>query len=291
MASEDFRKLLERMRARGRGGDVTLGEQRALMEQLAALFPPPETVVFESAAAGSVPVEWAIPPAPEAGVLLYFHGGGYGMGSVATHRGLVGRLAAGARMRALSVEYRLAPEHPYPAALEDALAAYSWLRTRHAPQSIFLAGDSAGGGLVLALLLALRSSNEPMPAGAVCMSPWTDMACTGASMETRAEADPAVMAASLADFARAYLNGAMPTTPLASPLYGDLTGLPPLLILVGDAEILLDDSTRLAERARAAGVDVTLEIWPEMIHIWPYFAPRLQEGREAIARMAAFVRA
>jgi monoterpene epsilon-lactone hydrolase len=193
-------------------------------------------------------------------------------------------------MRALLIEYRLAPEHPFPAAVEDSVAAYRWLlKEGFDPARIAVAGDSAGGGLTVATMVKLRDENEPLPAAAVCLSPWVDMEGIGESMKTRAEVDPIVERGPLLEMAEAYLGGADPRTPLAAPLYADLKGLPPMLIQVGTAEVLLDDSTRLAEEAKKAGVDVTLEPWEDMIHIWQFFASMVPEGRDAVDRIASFI--
>ena len=189
------------------------------------------------------------------------------------------------------IEYRLAPEHPFPAAVEDAVAAYRWLVGEGLdPAQIVIAGDSAGGGLTVATLVALRDEGDLLPAAAVCFSPWVDLEGIGQSMSAKAEADPLVQRDGIIEMARAYLGGADTRVPLAAPLYADLTGLPPVLIQVGTSETLLDDSTRLAERSRKAGVDVTFEPWEDMIHVWQYFASILPEGQEAINRIGSFVK-
>ncbi len=260
---------------------------------MSALAVIPEDVVVTPVIADDVPAEWvAVPGADQNRVLLYFHGGGYVIGSPATHRGLVASLSRAAHCRVLSLDYRLAPENPYPAAVEDACAAYRWLLSEgFAPQKIALAGDSAGGGLTLAALLTLRDAGEPMPGAAVPISPWTDMQATGDSMRTNVKSDPMVEPGGLMGMAKMYLGNADPTQPTAAPLHGNFAGLPPLLIQVGALETLLDDATRVADKARAAGVDVTLEVWPEMVHVWHLFAPMLPEGREAILRIGEFVTA
>jgi acetyl esterase/lipase len=191
----------------------------------------------------------------------------------------------------LSVDYRLAPEHQFPAAVHDGVAAYRWLRGQGVPAtSIVIAGDSAGGGLALATLLSLKQAGDELPAGGVCMSPVTDLAKEGESMRTKVDVDPMVQPKSSAAYAQKYIGGGDTKTPLASPLYAELKGLPPLHILVGTWEVLLDDSTRFARKAQAAGVAVDLEVWEEMIHIWPFFAAVLPEGRQAIDRMASFIK-
>lgn len=267
-------------------------EQRKAMERASALALLPRGTRTEAVTAGGVPAEWVTTPnaAPDR-VLLYLHGGSYNAGSPSTHRALVARLARAIGARGLTLDYRLAPEYLFPAAVEDATEAYRWLLASGIlPEHIVVAGDSAGGGLALALALALRDAGDPMPAGVACISPWTDLAGTGESVVTRANADPMLSASGIVPEARRYLGKADPRTPLASPLYADLRGLPPLLLQVGDAEILLDDSTRLAERARAAGVEVRLVVWPEMWHVWHAFAPIVPEAQRAIDELAAFAR-
>jgi epsilon-lactone hydrolase len=255
-------------------------------------LPPPDNVQTEAVDAGGVRAEWVTaPPADPQRVMLYRHGGGYVVGSIATHRGLAGRLSQAARARVLLIDYRLAPEHPFPAALEDATAAYRWLLAGgFTPARLTIAGDSAGGGLTVATLVALRDAGQPLPAAGVCLSPWTDLEGLGDSATTKAGVDPIVQKDMLLRMASCYLGETPPRTPLAAPLYADLQGLPPLLVQVGTSEILLDDALRLAERATAAGVAVTLEPWEGMIHVWQLCAPMLPEGQEAIERIGAFVR-
>ncbi len=294
MASQEFHRLVERIRARRPAGPQAIEQLRADMETVGRNFRPPDDVTFTRLLANGVPAEWADPPDAAPGrAVLYLHGGGYGIGSTASHRHLVGKLAKAAGLRILSLDYRLAPEHPFPAAVQDAVAAATWLmQDAVQPDRLVVAGDSAGGGLAIATCLSLRDTGQPVPAALVCMSPLTDLAKTGASMRTHAELDPMVTPQSSAAYASRYLGPhGDPKAPLASPLYADLAGLPPMLILVGTSEVLLDDSTRIAERARAAGVEVDLQIWDEMIHIWPYFADLIPEGRQAIAIMAKFIQA
>ena len=268
-------------------------EMRANFAEAVAAFRAAPDVTSTPVDAGGVPAEWIVPPgAAEGRVLLYLHGGGYVVCSVNTHRDLMARLARAAGGRALGIDYRLAPEHPFPAAVEDATAAYRWLVSRGtAPARIAIAGDSAGGGLTLATLVALRDAGDPLPAAAACLSPWVDLEGIGASMTTKAAVDPFVRKEMIQFMAQQYLGDRDPRTPLAAPLYADLHGLPPLLIQVGTAEILLDDATRIAERARAAGVEVSLDVWDDMIHVWQLFAPILPEGQQAIEHIGAFIRA
>lgn len=242
--------------------------------------------------AGGVPAAWIDAEAPEdAGVILYFHGGGFRMGSIASHRDLMARLAAASGCRVLGLDYRLAPEHAFPAPLEDALTAFRWLLSQgHGAQRIVVAGDSAGGGLALSTMLALRTAGEPLPAAGLLLSPWTDLAATGASYETRSAADPIHQRPMILALARGYLGAADTRDPRASPLYGELHGLPPLLIQVGDRETVLDDATMFAGRAGAAGVTVELQVFDGMIHVFQQFAADLPEAREAIDDLGAFAR-
>jgi acetyl esterase/lipase len=270
---------------------IDVGEMRLRMEEMTALAPVPAGTELRPQDAGGVPGEWVwAPSAHPRRVILYLHGGGYVIGSARTHRGLVARLSAASGARALSVDYRLAPEHPFPAAVEDATAAYRWLLARGlSPTEIVIAGDSAGGGLTVAALVALRDSGDPLPAAGVCISPWVDLEGVGESMTAKAHVDPMVRREGLLQMAAMYLAGASPRSPLAAPLHADLAGLPPLLVHVGTAETLLDDSNRLAARARAAGVEVEIERWEDMIHVWHAFAPLLPEAEQAIRRIGEYV--
>jgi acetyl esterase/lipase len=273
--------------------DMDVHQRRQRMDELTSGNPLPDGARATSIDAGGVAAEWVeAPESSAAATMVYLHGGGYTVGSVGTHRATVARLAAATGTRGLSLDYRLGPEHPFPAAVDDAVAAYRWLLGRGVdPRTVVVAGDSAGGGLTVATLVALRDAGVPLPAGGVCISPWADLECTGASMTTKAELDPMCNREGLLGMAAAYLAGQDPRAPLASPIYADLTGLPPLLIHVGTAETLLDDATRLARRAHAAGVAVDLEVWDDMIHVWHAFAPMLPEAEQAIARVGTWVRA
>ena len=247
---------------------------------------------YERVFAGGVDGEWIIPAdAPEDKAILYFHGGGFRIGSVASHRDLIARIALASGCRVLAINYRLAPEHRFPAALDDALVAYGWMLDRGLkPDSVVFAGDSAGGNLVLAAMLALRERGLPLPIAAALMSPWTDLAATGTSYVTRAEVDPIHQRPMILALAKNYLGGqGDPCDPLVSPLYADLRDLPPLLIQVGDRETVLDDSVMFADLARAAGVDVHLEVWDGMIHVFQMFGAELSEAHRAIASIAGFL--
>jgi monoterpene epsilon-lactone hydrolase len=272
----------------------TIAEQRAMYDRAERVFTLPADTPVEAVTAGGRPAEWIVAAGARTdAAVLYLHGGGYVIGSPRSHRHLAAAVARAAGAACLLPDYRLAPEHPFPAAVDDAVGAYRWLvETRGvAPRRIIVAGDSAGGGLTVATLLALPEAGLPLPAGGVCLSPWTDMTLSGKSYETRAAADPMVTRAAIADMARDYLGGADPRTPLASPLLADLRGLPPLLVQDGSDEVLLDDATGLADRARAAGVDVTLEVWEPMIHVWHWFLPWLDEARAAVDKIGAWAQA
>jgi acetyl esterase/lipase len=224
-------------------------------------------------------------------VVLHFHGGGYTAGSAEAYRGLTAHLSAACNRPAVSVDYRLAPEHPFPAALDDCVAAYRWLvrDAAIAPRRIVLAGDSAGGNFMLAGMVTLRDGGEALPAAAVGLSAQFDMTLSGASVTARAARDPMISPESIRACAAAYIGPADPHDPLVSPLFADLRGLPPLLLQVGSEEMLRDDNARLAAKARAAGLDVTFEEWPDMIHVWHLFSNRLEDGRKALARIGSFV--
>src|SRR5438445_2668452 len=248
-------------------------------------------VVVEPVTVGGLRAEWISTPNTERdAALLYLHGGGYVIGSLDSHRHLVAEAGRAAGCWALALDYRMAPEHPFPAAVEDAVAGYRYLLGRGIkPARIAIAGDSAGGGLVVAAMLAIRDAGLPQPGCGWCISPWVDMEAAGETMSTKAAADPMVQRAGILDMAGLYLNGADPRSPLAAPIYADLTGLAPLLIQVGAAETLLDDAIRLANVAGAADVRVDLQIWPEMIHVWHLFHPELKAGLRAIEQGGSFV--
>ena len=292
MASAQLQKANQTWKALADAGAKTPQEMRPVLERLFTDFPSARQVKCEPVSAGGVKAEWIIAPNAAADrAILYLHGGGYIMGSINTHRELIARLSKAAQARILALDYRLAPEHPFPAPVEDATAAYRWMLAQGLkPSRIAVAGDSAGGGLTVAALVAFRDAGLPMPAAGIPISPWVDLEAIGESMKTRSSQDPIVKPEMIREIARVYLAGQNPRSPLAAPLYADLHGLPPLLIHVGDAEALLDDSKRLAERAKAAGVDVTLEVWPEMPHVWHLFAHFLPEGQQAIDRAGEFVR-
>ena len=265
---------------------------RANVDDLVRRMPrPPPGVTVVPTNAGGVPAEWvAAPGADVRRVILHFHGGGYASGSPASVRDLAWRLSGAARCRVLVADYRLAPEHPFPAAIEDAASAYRHLLSSgFAPASIAFTGDSAGGGLALGSLVKLRDDGAPMPAAACCFSPCTDLALTGRTITTNRDADPMVCAEALPQTAAWYLGGAPATHPYASPLYADVRGLPPTLLHVGSTEVLLDDSRRLAENMRSAKVEVELRIWPDMPHVFQGCAAFLPEARTALAEAGQFL--
>jgi epsilon-lactone hydrolase len=289
MASPQLQKAIDTMKSLIAKQGSPLEEFRAMFEEIAV--PAAADIKSERVNAGGVDAEWvSAPGAASDRVVLYLHGGGYVIGSVKSHRDLMGRISRGAKARVLGLNYRLAPENPFPAAVEDSVASYRWLLAQGIkPSRIAIAGDSAGGGLTVATLVAIRDARLQVPGAGVCLSPWIDMEAIGESIKTRAQADPVVSREVLLGMAETYLHGKDPRTPLAAPLYADLKGLPPLLIQVGDAETLLDDSKRLADRAGAAGVQVKLEVWPEMIHVWQLFAGYLPEGQQAVDGINKFI--
>jgi len=279
-------------RAASRMG-LSVAQRRAVADENALIFPTDRDIRIEATDAGGVAAEWQVAPeADSSKCLLYFHGGGYVFGSPTSHRHLSSRLARLSGMRGLSVDYRLAPENPFPAAVDDALAAYQWLLGQGVPASdIAVAGDSAGGGLAVALMLRAREEGMPLPASSVLFCPWTDMACNRPSYASRATIDPSVTQVGILDSAKAYLGGAPVDTPLASPVNADLSGLPPCLVQVGEREVLVDDARDLVTAMRRKGTVAELEVWDGMVHVWHALHPVLEEGRQAVQRAADFLRA
>ena len=293
MASEQLTNVMALLRGNRLPDDAPLADLRQWLETFATATPPAAdvTCVPVEGGAGGVPAEWVTAEdARDDAAVLYLHGGGYALGSIATHRRLAGEVSRATGTKVLLIDYRLAPEHPYPAAVDDAAAAYRWLLDQgHAPKRLAISGDSAGGGLTVATLLALRDQGIPLPACAVPISPWVDMEASAESYTTCADIDPMVSQTGIKRFADWYLAGGDLRTPYASPLHGDLSGLPPMLVQVGEAEVLRDDSTRLVERARAAGVDATCEVAPDCPHVF-HALPGVPEAEEALARLGQFVR-
>ena len=272
---------------------ASVAERRERLDGLGHGYPTAADISLQPVSADGVPAEWTMAPgADPSRVLLYLHGGGFSVGSIVSHRAMVAETGRAAQARSLAIDYRRTPEHPYPAALDDALKAYQWLLGQGVrPSRVAIGGDSAGGGLTLATMLALRDRGLPLPACAWVISPWVDMEARGNTYATKAAVDPMISKDYILELARWYLAGTAPTTPLAGPIHADFRGLPPVLIQVGTAETLLDDSIALAARAGAADVRVTLEIWPDMIHAFPLFHQQLTDGRRAIAAAGAFIRA
>jgi len=271
---------------------VGWSQRRQRIEEVGSAWPVADDVTLEAVECDGVPGEWSLVSGSDPSrVLLYFHGGGYCSGSILSHRRLVTEAGRAARMRTLAVAYRLAPEHPYPAAHEDAMTAWRFLRRQGIPAGhIVVGGDSAGGNLTITLINRLRAAGEPLPACAWLLSPWTDLTMSGATLDSKDAVDPIIHKGYLGELADAYAPAPLDRKdPLISPLFSDLRGFPPTLIQVGSAETLLADATRFAAAAGAADVDVTLEIWPHMIHAWPLWNAGLEDGRRALARLGEFI--
>ena len=273
-----------------RNEELNIAKERAETLAASAVFAHFSGVECSPIYANGVPAEWIVPAGSKTDrCILFIHGGTFFAGSIASHRPLAARIAVAARTRALIIDYRLSPEHPYPAGLEDVKTAYHWLREKVAAKEIAIASDSAGGALTLGLLIALRNEAEPLPACAVCLSPATDLTLKGETWQTNRNRDIMLEHWKMVKALEIYLCDTDPRNPLASPIHADLKGLPPLLIQVGSAEMLLSDSTRFAEKARAAGVDVTLEVWERMQHEWQFASSLLPEGKRAIAGIGRFI--
>ncbi len=294
MASEAFVAIVEFLRSADLFGAAVDSPQdlRAAMAASTGMAPLADDVSIEPVDAGGVPGEWVrVPGAQPGAAILYLHGGGYVIGSPATHRNLGSALARAAGVDVLSLDYRLAPEHPHPAAVHDATAAYRWLLDEgFAADHLVVGGDSAGGGLTVATLVRLRDEGVAQPAAALTISPWVDIAMTGATMQTLADADPMVKPAGLGQMASWFIGDGDPRDPLASPLYADLSGLAPILIHVGEVETLLDDARRLHARVVAAGGDSTIVEFPEMVHVFHAFCGMVPEADAAVAQLGEFVR-
>lgn len=291
-SDEMLQKLVSLLRERRLPADTPVVEQRVAMEQAVAKIPLAQDVDVASGELAGRPVERFTPHNRRTpGTVLYFHGGGYVMGSLLTIRAMASYLCSAAGAEIITLDYRLAPEHPHPAAIDDAVAAYIELVDQEgiSSDSLAFAGDSAGGGLVLATLVALRDQGRTLPAGGVCISPWTDLTLTAASIDRNAELDPQITREALTIMASQYLAQTAATNPTASPVFANYEDLSPLLIQVGGAEGLLDDSHKVADKARRAEVDVTLEVWPDMIHVWHAFAPRFPPAMDAWNRIAEWL--
>lgn len=293
MTVQELNSIVELLTSRPQPENPPPAEMRERFDKLAGFLPTPDDATVEKTEAGGIAAEWVSAPGVSQGrAVLYLHGGGYVIGSINTHRTLAYNLSKAADARILVIDYRLAPEDPFPAAIDDAVAAYEWmLKQGLKPANMAISGDSAGGGLTMATLLALRDKGIDLPACAVPMSPWVDLEGVGDSMTANHDIDPMVQKPGLDRMAKMYLADQDPRQPLASPIHADLKGLPPLLIQVGTRETLLDDARRLHIKALAAGVQSSLEEAGGMIHVWQLFAPMLSEGREAIDRAGVFIRA
>jgi acetyl esterase/lipase len=291
MIRPEVEALRQQFRDRDILGMSKVEQMRESVEQLAIIDPAPENVNCQPVAIGDVRAEWVRPPAVRSDrALLYLHGGGYVIGSVNSHRALIARVAQSANVQALGLDYRRAPEHPFPAPVEDASEAYRWMLTHGlSANHIAIVGDSAGGGLVFAVLVSIRDARLPMPACGVAISPWTDLEALGKSYSTNSDFDNLCHRRGILNLAQLYLAGHDPREPLAAPLYADLTALPPLLIHVTGDETLLDDSTRIAERAREYGVNVTLKTWSEMPHVFQLFLPSIPESQASLSEIGEFI--
>ena len=292
MTTAQLDSLITLLRSRPGPETPDVAEVRARFEKMGEFLGGAPDGKCEKVDAGGVPAEWVTAPGCDPmRAVLYLHGGGYVIGSINTHRRLAYDISAASGARVLVIDYRLAPEHPFPAAIEDAATAWRWLLQQgFATSRLAIAGDSAGGGLTLATLVNLRDRKLGLPACAVAISPWVDLEGVGTSITARAAQDPMVQKDGLLWMAGLYLNGKDAKTPLAAPLHAELKGLPPILVQVGTAETLLDDATRIAEKLHAAGVDVRLAIWPNMLHVFPLFAPILSEGRDGCLEIGGFIR-
>ncbi len=264
-------------------------DQRARQEALIRRMQVNQDIQFQPVHLNGFMAEWALTPDPKPLAVLYLHGGAYALGSLNVHRGFLARFAAATGAQVLAINYRLAPEHPFPAALEDALSAYQWLLIQgFDPARVVIAGDSAGGGLTLATIAALRDAAEPLPACAVCISPWVDLTFSSRSIHTKASADPLLHADVLAPYVQYYAGGCEKSHPLISPLFADFEGFPPLLIHVGTEEILLDEVRQLVHNAQAAGVDVSLKLWQGLFHVFQ-MVPFLPESKQSLTQISAFI--
>ena len=292
MTATQLDGLITLLRSLAAPPDYDIAQSRARFEKTAVFLGGAPDAKVEKVDAGGVPSEWVMAPGCDTGrAILYLHGGGYAIGSLNTHRRLAYDISAASAAKVLLIDYRLAPEHPFPAAVDDATSAWRWLLQQGFSTSrLAIAGDSAGGGLTIATLVNLRDKKLGLPACAAALSPWVDLEGLGNSIATRAAQDPMVQKDGLLWMAKMYLNGKDPKTPLAAPLHADLKGLPPTLVQVGTAETLLDDAIRIAEKMHAAGVDARLAIWPNQLHVFPLFAPILSEGRDGCLEIGTFIR-
>ena len=293
MVSDGIKRISEMVRQNSKVvAKQRVEESRAGFEQFAAMFQVAKDVKIDNVDVNGVSAVWiSTPEAVEENVVLYFHGGGYVFGSINTHKEFMSRISRVSNSRVLLIDYRRAPENPFPAALEDAITAYKWLIDSEGikPENLIIGGESAGGGLTLATLLKLRDTGIPLPAAALLLSPWADLDMTGETIRTKARVDPLANPSDLFFLASLYVGEDDPKNPYISPLYGDLKGLSPMIIQVGSSEILLSDAERIAERAKAADVDVILDIWEDMIHMFQMFALWSPEGQKATEKLGKYI--
>lgn len=291
VASAENTQLIKRLRETKAVAGATVEENRRLFDEGAAAFVVPENIAREKIDAGGVPCEWFRVSSAAKGAVLYLHGGGFVIGSTISHGALIARIAAASGYNVLGVNFRLAPEHPFPVPLNDCVSAYLYLLNQgFAPENIALVGDSAGSALVISTLLSLRDQGLPKPACGVALSAWADLTLTAGSLQRNAERDPVVTKEILQGMAPLYTAGQDAADPLISPVFADLSGLPPLLLQVGDRDVCEDDSRKLAANASAAGVDVQFEFWPEMIHCWHTYYDTLPEARDAVSKVGTYLR-
>ncbi len=270
---------------------LTIEENRARSASTANLMRIPKGVTVTDVNIDGLHSKWISPSATNSRkVILHLHGGGYVTGGADSHLMMCIPMAQTLQTKILLPEYRLAPEHPFPSAVDDAVKVYRWLLAQgDLPKEIIISGDSAGGGLSLATVQALRAAGDPLPAAIVCMSPWTDLTFTGQSHITKAEADPVLLTDVLREWAACYAETETPNNPLISPIYADFHNFPPMLIQVGSEEVLLDDARMLAEKAKSAGVDVTLKVWDDLWHVWPALGDLLPESKKAFEEIGEFI--
>ncbi|MCC5950862.1 MAG: alpha/beta hydrolase [Acidimicrobiia bacterium] len=295
MPSPEYRTFVDSLAAARLDPGQPVEEQRAGYDLLGTLLPLAENVAVTSVDAGGVPAEWVSPtgtdaqPPDSTGAILLLHGGGYCIGGPNSHRPFASHLAAAAGRPVLVIDYRRAPEHPYPAALEDATAAWQWLTAQRPGEPVAVVGDSAGGGLALALSVSVRASGDELPERVAVVSPWVDLTCDAASIDARADVDPVLHRALIESWSATYRAGQPATDPLISPLFADLAGLGPLLVAVGGNEVLYDDGIRLIEQATAAGVDVTAWVEDDLCHTWPVFVGAFPEALAGAGRLATWL--
>lgn len=290
MASAAFKTFYEQITSRAINPNQSIGDIRSSFEKLLSDFDPKPDVRVENFSIGNIPaMKCSASKLAGRGIILFFHAGAYNAGSSFSHRDLMGRISEASGLPVVGIDYRLAPENPYPAAFEDALAAYLYLlQISYQPSEVILAGCSAGGGLILSLMLHLKKERLPLPQGAVCICPWVDLTCTGKSIRVN-EGKDILSRTRLKSSADIYLGKQDPKDPFVSPLYGDLAGLPPLFIQIGNRELLLDETIALADHAQNQGIIVDFEIWPDMFHTWQLFAAKIPEGQEAINKIGAWI--